>query len=269
MIRLTKIDNMTNEKAIVFVHGLHENAESWKSWKLFFEKLGYVCHTPNYPFHDGIPHELRQKPNKELTKIRMTDVVNHYAKFIDSLEAVIPILVGHSMGGLIVQKLIQLEKGLLGVCITSASPKGVISFKWSFVKSNWGVINPFKGNSLYCGNREWFHYAICNTLTRQESDEIYERAVVPESRNIPRSSRSSDGIIDFNKPHKPLLFISAEKDHIIPMSLNLKNIAAYKDKQSTTDLKLFKGRSHSICVQKGWEEVAQFIENWLIRNAGL
>jgi esterase/lipase len=122
---------------------------------------------------------------------------------------------------------------------------------------------------LYCGNREWFHYAICNTLTRQESDEVYERAVVPESRNIPRSSRFSDGIIDFNKPHKPLLFISAEKDHIIPMSLNLKNIAAYKDKQSTTELKVFKERSHSICVQKGWEEVAQFIENWLRRNAGL
>lgn len=253
---------MTNDKTVVFIHGLHENAASWKSWKLFFENLGYVCHTPNYPFHDGIPHEMRRQPNKELAKMRMNDVVDHYVKFIDSLGGINPVLIGHSMGGLIVQKLIQLEKGLLGICISSASPKGVIGFDWSFVKSNWVVVNPFKGNTLFCGSREWFHYAICNSLTRKESDEIYEEAVVPEGRNIPRSSRFSDGVIDFNKPHKPLLFISAEKDHIIPVSLNLKNIAAYKDKQSITDFKEFKGRSHSLCVQTGWEEVALFIENW-------
>jgi pimeloyl-ACP methyl ester carboxylesterase len=257
---------MENLKLIVFVHGLHENAESWKSWKLFFENLGYVCYTPNYPFHDGEPYKLRQKPNRDLAKIKLSDVVDHYAKFIESLGNVMPILIGHSMGGLIVQKLIQSDKGSFGVCITSASPKGVMSFKWSFIKSNFGVVNPLKGNSLYCGTKRWFHYAICNTLTIQESDEIYEKAVVPESRNIPRSSRFNDGIIDFNRPHKPLLFISAEKDHIIPISLNIKNVKAYKDKESVTDFKVFKGRSHSICVQNGWEEVAQYIENWLTKN---
>ncbi len=257
---------MASIKTIVFIHGLHENAESLKWWKLFFEKLGYVCHTPNYPFHNGVPHQLRQKPNKGLAKIRMNDVVHYYATFIDNIEGGVPILIGHSMGGLIVQKLIELQKGLVGVCISSASPKGVMSFKWSFIKSNWDVVNPFRGNSLYCGTKAWFHYAICNTLTRGESDEIYKHAVVPESRNIPRSSRFSDGKIDLNKPHKPLLFISAEKDHIIPVSLNLKNVAAYKDTQSITDFKEFKGRSHSLCVQKGWEEVALFIENWLIQN---
>lgn len=257
---------MTKPKTIVFIHGLHENADCWKHWKLFFEKSGYVCHSPSYPLHDGVPYGLRQKPNKELAKIRLVDVVGHYSEYIDGLEDTLPILIGHSMGGLIVQKLIQAEKGSLGVCITSATPKGVLSFKWSFIKSNIGVINPFKGNSLFCGTREWFYYAICNTLTRQESDEIYEKTVVPESRNIPRSSRFNDGIIDFIKPHKPLLFISAEKDHIIPVSLNISNVKAYKDKNSITDFKEFKGRSHSICVQNGWEEVAHFIHTWILKK---
>ena len=256
---------MVNPKTIVFIHGLHENAGSWKLWKLFFEQSGFICHAPNYPFHEGAPHELRQNPNRHLEKIRMNDVVKHYVKFIDGL-GVAPVLIGHSMGGLIVQKLIELNKGSMGICISSASPKGVIGFKWSFVKSNWCVVNPFKGNDLFCGSREWFHYAICNTLTRQQSDEIYEEAVVPESRNIPRSSRFSDGKIDFFKPHKPLLFISAEKDHIIPVSLNRKNMAAYKDKQSIRDYHEFKGRAHCMCVQQGWEEVAQLVKNWLAKN---
>ena len=254
---------MSNPKTIVFVHGLHENADSWIEWKRYFENSGYLCHAPDYPYHDGIPSSLRQHPSAHLGNIRMRDVVKHYADFIDQLEDKCPILIGHSMGGLIVQKLIQEQKGSLGICISSASPKGVLTFKWSFVKSNIGVINPFKGNSLYCATRDWFHYAICNTLTRRESDEIYEKAVVPESRNIPRSSRLNDGKIDFTKSHKPLLFISAEKDHIIPVGLNKKNVAAYKDKSSITAFKEFKGRSHSICIQSGWQEVASYIEEWI------
>jgi pimeloyl-ACP methyl ester carboxylesterase len=257
---------MAKTKVIVFVHGLHENGNSWAEWKLYFESLGYICYTPSYPYHEGIPSELRQKPNDLLSNIRLNDVVECYSQFIVQLGNICPILMGHSMGGLIVQKLIQEQKGALGICITSASPKGLFSFKWSFIKSNIGTINPFKGNSLFCGTKEWFHYAICNTLTREESDKVYEKAVVPESRNIPRSSRLNDGNIDFKKPHKPLLFIGAEKDHIIPISLNIKNFEAYKDKQSITEFKEFKGRSHSICVQSNWQEVAHFIEQWIVKN---
>lgn len=254
---------MINSKTIVFIHGLHENAHTWKDWMLFYENLGYLCYAPDYPYHEGIPAILRQYPNKQLANTRLKDVIAHYVEFINQLEDQCPILIGHSMGGLIVQKLIQEQKGAVGICITSASPKGILTFQWCFVKSNLGVVNPFKGNQLYCGSREWFHYAICNTLTRQESDEIYEKAVVPESRNIPRTSRLNDGKINFNKPHKPLLFISAEKDHIIPIGLTIKNFKAYKDKHSITDFKAFKGKSHSICVQSGWEEVAQYIQNWI------
>lgn len=255
-----------NAKTIVFVHGLHENAGSWKEWKLFFENLGYTCYAPDYPYHDGIPALLRKTPYKDLANINLKDVVEHYSQFIAELGEP-PVLIGHSMGGLVVQKLIQAQKGSSGICVASASPKGIWSFKWSFIKSNFGVVNPLKGNNLYCGTREWFHYAICNTLTRQQSDEIYETALVPESRNIPRSSRLKDGYIDFNRPHKPLLFISAEHDHIIPVSLNIKNVKAYKDRDSVIDIKVFKGRSHIICVQDGWQEVAGYVADWISKNA--
>lgn len=256
---------MAISKTIVFIHGLHENSNCWNEWVIFFEKLGYDCHAPNYPFHEGLPSELRLEYNKGLERIRLNDVVSHYLKYIGESKILDPILIGHSMGGLIVQKLIQEKIGSLGICITTASPKGVITFKWSFVKSNLRVINPLMGSKLYCGSREWFHYAICNSLSRQQSDEIYDKAVVPESRNIPRSSRLSDGKIDFSKPHVPLLFIGADNDHIIPIELVLKNFAAYKNSQSIKELKEFKGRSHSICVQSGWQEVAIFIEEWIIK----
>lgn len=254
---------MNNTKTILFIHGLHENALAWTKWIWFFELLGYTCYSPNYPYHEGIPAQLRQNPDSKLSTIRLKDVVDHYIKFIDGLNGIKPILIGHSMGGLVVQKLIEADKGLLGVCITTASPKGIFSFKLSYIKSNLGTVNPFKGNSLFCGTKKWFHYAICNTLTRKQSDEIYDKAVVPESRNIARSSRGDDGKIDFNKPHNPLLFISAVNDHIIPVSLNKRNLNAYKSAVSRRDFKEFKAMSHSICVQSGWEEVAKYVNDWI------
>ncbi len=96
-----------------------------------------------------------------------------------------------------------------------------------------------------------------------ETEIEYERYVVPESRNIPRSTTGSQGRINFSKPHPPLLFIAGEQDHIIPYSLNKKNAEAYKDKNSITGYKLFPNRTHYICGQKRWEEVAGFIEGWI------
>lgn len=84
-----------------------------------------------------------------------------------------------------------------------------------------------------------------------------------DGRNIPRSSTKNDGKIDFRKPHNPLLMIAGEKDHIIPSSLNKKNFEAYEDKKSKIDFKEFAGRTHYICGQQNWEEVASYSNDWI------
>lgn len=60
-----------------------------------------------------------------------------------------------------------------------------------------------------------------------------------------------------------MLIIAGEKDNIIPLSLIKKNLEAYKDKNSKTDFKEFAGRTHYICGQQNWEEVATFIDEWI------
>lgn len=255
-----------NSKTIVFIHGLFENPKSWEAWIKFFEARGYTCYAPAYPYHEGDPVELRKNPDERLRKVTFGQVIDHLSAFIDQLPEK-PILVGHSMGGLAVQKLINLGKGVAGVCIDSAPPKGVFSFKWSFLKANLPTINPLKGNSISLPSLKWFHYAFCNTMTMEETEKEYNQFVVPESRNIPRSSTGKDGKIDFKKAHNPLLFIAGEKDHIIPSSLNLKNYKAYKDKSSQREFKEFTGRTHYICGQKNWEEVAEYVASWIQKKA--
>ncbi len=261
----TSTPTATSSKTIVFIHGLFQNPLGWTEWKKYFEANGYTCYTPAYPYHEGNPADLRKNIDPKLGSLTFGQVIDSLAAFIDRLPEK-PILIGHSMGGLAVQKLIEMNKGVAGICIDAAPPKGIFSFKWSFLKANLPTVNPFKGNSVCSPTVKWFHYAFCNTMTMEQTAIEYNKFVVPESRNIPRSSTKKDGHIDFKKPHQPLLFIAGEKDHIIPSSLNKKNFNAYKDVNSKKEFKEFPGRTHYICGQENWQEVAGYILDWVKKN---
>lgn len=253
-------------KTIVFVHGLFVNPKCWQHWIAFFEKAGFTCHAPANLYHEGEPAELRAHVNPELGKVSLEDEVYRFANFIDTLEEK-PIIIGHSLGGFVVQKLLDMKKGIAGVCIDGVPPKGIFTLEWSFWKSNFPVLNFFKGDSVYEPNKEWFHYAFCHTLTREESDKVFDELVVPESRNIPRDTLKDFAKIDFEQPHFPLLFIAGEKDHIVPNVLARENFEAYKHAESKKEFIEFAGRTHYIIGQEGWEEVAGHTLFWIQKIA--
>ncbi len=68
---------------------------------------------------------------KLICKLTFGEVISHLNRFMDHLPEK-PILIGHSMGGLAVQKLLELGKGVAAIAIDSAPPKGIFSYKWSF-----------------------------------------------------------------------------------------------------------------------------------------
>ncbi|AYQ32479.1 carboxylesterase [Runella sp. SP2] len=257
---------MKSTKTIVLIHGLFVNNTSWAQWKTYFEAQGYKVYTPANPGHEGVPSELRTTVHPDLTKTGFEDVVMNIVKLIDTLPEK-PIVVGHSLAGLVVQKLIELDKAVAGVSIDGAPPKNVLA-PWATVKIVFPVVNFFKGNQPYLGTKEWYHKAFFNNYTKDESDRLYDQIAVPESRKIARDTLlSSFAAIDFKKPHQPLLFIGGEKDAIFASSFTKRIAGSYKDKNSLVDFKEFEGRSHFIAGEKGWEEVAAYVLNWIKKVA--
>lgn len=123
-----------NTKTIVFIHGLFVNPKSWVNWKVFFENKGFTCFAPANPYHEGEPSFLMKNIDPNLARVDFEDVINNLIHFIDGLPER-PILIGHSLAGLAVQKLISLDKGVVGICIDGAPPVGIITTKWSFWKA--------------------------------------------------------------------------------------------------------------------------------------
>ena len=251
-------------KTIVFVHGMFMTPLCWEHWGDYFQAQGYKCITPAWPGRDQPVATLRKNhPDPQLGKLTLSAVVEHLTSTIKTLDET-PILIGHSMGGLIVQILLQMDLAAAGVAIDSAPPAGVFTTKWSFLKANWPMISPFVSRHE---PREMsfkdFQYAFVNTLPMAEQQAAYERYVVPESRMVPRESLGGIAKIDFKKAHAPLLLTAGSDDHIIPASLNKANYEKYRQSSSVTSFKEFTGRTHFIIGQTGWEEVADYVLAWL------
>jgi pimeloyl-ACP methyl ester carboxylesterase len=249
---------------VVFIHGMYMNGNSWAPWIEYFGARGYRCHAPSWPYHDGAPDALRRDIDPRLGSLTFGQVTDHLKVFIDTLPER-PILIGHSIGGLQTEKLVNDGFAAAGVAISPAPPRGVLSFDPRFFRANFPHVNPLAGNRPVIMTKKRFHYTFANTMTRQASDEAFETYVVPESRNVPRSTLTKQGRVDFRRPHVPLLLIAAERDHLTPASLIRRNAKAYKASDGILDFRQFPGRSHFICNQSGWEEVADYTLAWLRR----
>jgi alpha-beta hydrolase superfamily lysophospholipase len=111
-----------------------------------------------------------------------------------------------------------------------------------------------------------FSYTFVHTMSPEDQKKAFDRYVIPESRRVPRETLTRTARVDFKAPHAPLLLIAGSEDHIIPPVLNRTNFRRYSDGASVTSFKEFPGRTHFIIGQENWEEVAQFVYDWLEKN---
>jgi pimeloyl-ACP methyl ester carboxylesterase len=251
-------------RTIVFIHGMYMTPLCWEHWLDYFHARSYLCVAPGWPGRDKPVEALREShPDPELGQLTLSRIIEHYADLIRTMGEK-PILIGHSMGGLVVQLLLQKELAAAGVAIDSAPPQGVITAQWAFIRSNLPHINPFADQRKPIWmSLERFGYAFANTLTPEEQQAAYDRYVVPESRRVPAGALTRLAGIDFRRAHVPLLLVAGSNDHLIPAALNRTNWNRYKRAPSITDFKEFAGRAHFIIGQAGWQEVAEYAAGWL------
>lgn len=252
---------MIDTHTIVFVHGFMNTPNCWRDWLPFFRERGYTCHAPAWPYHDGDTETLRQHPDPKLADTTLQDVLAHYEHHISKLPEN-PILIGHSLGGLIVQKLLERGCGAAAVCISSAPPHGIFAWHKDFLLSNLQLLNPFSRSKLCLMPPAWFHRYVTNEMSATDTGRFVRQNCVPAGKNVPKTI-AQYGKIDFARAHKPMLFIAGSTDKSQPPVINRKNFAAYTDRSSIRRYREFAGRTHNILQQQGWQEVAQFAADWL------
>jgi pimeloyl-ACP methyl ester carboxylesterase len=249
-------------RTIVFIHGMFQNGKSWGNWERFFAHRGFICSAPSWPCHEGEPATLRAHVPAGLGRMTLAEVVEKFAAECRGMRER-PIVIGHSVGGLVAQILAARGLASAAVCISSVAPNDLIAADWHLLKNVMAITNPLKGHEPYEMTPEGFHENFCNNMSAAESAEAYAETATHDSRQVLRDCLGKTGHLDLAAPHVPLLFIAGEKDHIIPAALCRRNRDHYCDNGSVTELIEFPNRGHFICGDPGWREVAMRACEWV------
>jgi len=254
-------------KNIVFVTGAFVNSSSWDDWQSYFQAKGYTTTAPPWPFKNGTSDELRRKqPNdRDLASLTLTEVIDSYVKVVKSFPEK-PIVIGHSLGGLMTQIIVNRDLAAAGVAIHPVPPLGVFPYEFSFLKAGWKALGLFSSlKKTYLMSFKDWQYAFVNGMPLKEQREAYDKYTIPESKTVARGGLTSAAKVDFKKSHPPLLITSGSEDTIIPAHLNIRNYNRYVKNDSVLNYKEFTGRNHFVLGQPTWKEDADYILEWLSR----
>ena len=254
-------------KTIMLIHGAWLNGASWAGFKARYEAKGYTVLAPSWPFDDRTPAELRASPRPELARIGQREIVAHYERIIRSLPEE-PILIGHSLGGVIVQHLLDRGLGVAGVAINPAPTPGVPLGPHAIVSAFPVFGDPFSWLKAKTMSRRFFRRRFAQTAPRKLADTLYDRYIVPTPGRVYWNGVVNPMRIDWTNPKRaPLLLIGGELDLIADASMTRRIFAKQRQAPSLTELKIFSERSHWTCMEDGWEQVADTAFDWAVRNA--
>ncbi|MGY5032962.1 alpha/beta hydrolase [Streptomyces sp. 900116325] len=254
---------------VVFIHGLWLHSSSWQPWIDLFQTEGYAPSALGWPGDPDTVEEARHNP-ESVAGYGIDDVVEHYAALIAKLPAP-PILIGHSFGGMIAQKLLGQNLAAAAVAIDAAQIKGVLPLPLSALRATFPVFkNPANKRRSVSLTAEQFRFAFGNAISEEESAALYERWTVPapgkplyEAASANFNPHSPAKVDTENGGRGPLLLISGGKDHTVPEVVTRATLKQYRHSEAVTDIIGFPDRGHSLTIDGGWHEVAATVLGWL------
>ncbi len=254
---------------VIFIHGLWLHATSWAPWEDFFGEAGYDTVAPGWPGDQDTVELARANPDT-VANHGIDDVTEHYANVIESLPAP-PILIGHSVGGMIAEKLLGMNKGAAAIGIDAAQIKGVLRLPLSALHATLPVFkNPANKHKALSLTAEQFRYSFGNAISEEESNELHAKWAVRstgrplfEAAAAGVSPHSPDKVDTDNQDRGPLLLTMGGKDHTVPESITKSTLKQYRHSEAKTNLVEFEDRGHSLTIDSGWSEVAEACVAWL------
>jgi pimeloyl-ACP methyl ester carboxylesterase len=253
---------------VIFIHGLWIHSTAWQPWIELFESVGYSASAPGWPGDGPTVAETRDNADA-LNDVGIDQIVEHYAQLIGTPE-VKPILVGHSFGGLIAQKLLADGRAAAAVAIDPAPIKGVKALPLAQLRSSFPVLhNPGNKRRTVALTAKQFQFAFGNALSADESNELHRKWTIPgpgrplfEDATANFSRESPAKVDTLQAGRGPLLLTSGTEDHTVPLKVTKAVFDLYSKGPSDNEFHEFVGRGHSLTIDNGWKDVAETTLKW-------
>lgn len=246
---------------ILCIHGMWSQAWVWQQWQSVFEAAGFKVITPNLRHHNLAASE---KPPEALGSTSLRDYVDDLSQLISKLSEP-PIVVGHSMGGLLAQMLAERGLAKAIILVNSAAPAPTFALR---LKTIVGAFRPFliwgfwrKPLRLMRWESSWL---IFNRMSRNERSSLHNQLVAESGRAASELvyavfDKHKAAHVDVSKIQCPVLAFSGKQDRIVPIGVSRKLAKRY---QSAMDYRELPEHGHWLLGESGWQSVATQAADW-------
>jgi pimeloyl-ACP methyl ester carboxylesterase len=239
---------------LLFVHGAWHAAWCWEEHFLpYFTAHGYATHALSLRGHGG------SAGREHIRWYSIKQYVNDVVRIASTLPTP-PVVIGHSMGGLVVQKYLEKHDAPAGVLLASLPTRGALPF---FVRHS--LRHPLAAlktvltfNSLhFVGPARIAHRTFFSADMPRETVAGYAERLQPESMRILLDTI----ILRLPRPKRvktPLLVLGAAHDRCFAVGEVKATARAYG-----TEAEIFPDMGHDMMLDRGWQAVADRILEWL------
>ena len=251
-----KAENKKYDHPILFIHGLMQAAWVWDKYYMpYFQKQGFDVYSLDLTNHGN------NQTNKSLKFLTIADYVTDVKEVLAEIGEDC-ILLGHSMGGMVVQKYLVNNKCHKAILLAPVPPKGVINvvltlakrYPFRFLMSNLKMsLLPIVGDFKTCQNI-FFGYTIDKDVLEESYKKVQDDSFF-----------TFLGIIfPFLKKAKynvKTLVVGAADDNAIP-SRTIEQTAKFHNGTH----KVFEKMAHAMMLEKEWQKPADYIINWILSD---
>jgi pimeloyl-ACP methyl ester carboxylesterase len=258
MIETVHVDDLTVARArpqratrdpVLFVHGYFADARLWIDWLQRFASRGTPAYAVNLRGRSG------SRPGTDLGHSSVDDFVADAACVVRELGA--PAVVGHSMGGLIAQRLAADGAVRAAVLVTPAPPRGITVLSPRLLMKQLKYLPDIVRSRLVHPAREDLRELVLNRVPAGRQESVLD-LLGPDSGRAARDMSITGVPVDARRVRCPLLVIAAEDDRFIPRPIVERIARRYR-----APLRTMNGHGHMVVLEPGWEELADSVLRWI------
>lgn len=241
---------------LVLIHGLWTGSWCWRPWATHFSNLGWECWAIN--FRGRFETERRAA----LKRLQFQDCVEDLKRVIRS-AGFPPVLVAHSLGGLVAQKAAEDEK-ISALILLSCLPPREIQMATPRLRRNLRL----KYAPLiflrrpFCLEEKDFRRLWLASVPQGRHADILGR-MVPESSYLVREFLDRRAEIDPKRIRCPVLVVGGSEDRVVPAA-SLREVA----QSLRADLKEYPDHGHWVMGEAGGDVIVRDIHRWMVQKLG-
>ena len=243
----------TSRPPLLFIHGAFAGAWMWsETFMPYFAEAGYACHALSLRGHGG--SDGRERIDWHSIADYVDDVMTAVAWLGET-----PVLIGHSMGGFMVQKFLERRDAPGAALICSVPPQGLIAAQFQLLMQKPELFAEL--NRILAG-RITDTATLREALFAGEADEAMLETWLNKMQA--ESPRALWDMTMFNLPNllamhrPPMLILGAEHDVLVPAFLVQSTARTYN-----LPCHIFRGMGHAVTHEKEWPLVAAMLRDWL------